>query len=211
MKPVVCWDFDETLGYFRPLEFKFLGIEPPFAMPPVRLKPGIRELLESLSEFTHVVTTAAMELYAREVLHGQGLLDCFADVIGRESGLFRADGKDYKVVGDRLGIAESELARRLVIVGNDSERDPDLRYRGIVMVFDEALVDHPSEPLGVVLRRLVREGGGEVRAGFDRLLEAARSHSADGVKFELDFWGTFADDRIHPMVVRPRATASKLS
>src|ERR1044071_163121 len=84
VKPVVCWDFDETLGYFRPLEFKFLGIEPPFAMPPVRLKPGIRELLQSLSEFTHVVTTAAMELYAREVLHGQGLLDCFVEVIARE-------------------------------------------------------------------------------------------------------------------------------
>ena len=205
MKPVVCWDFDETLGYFRPLEFKFLGIEPPIPLPPVRLKPGIRDLLQSLREFTHVVTTAALGLYAREVLHTQGLLDCFAEVIGRESGIFRGDAKDYQVVGERFGIPEAELSRRLVIVGNDSERDIDLRCRRIVMVFDEALVDHPSAPLGVVLRRLLREGAGDLKSGFDRLLDAGRSHTDEGVKFGLDYWGSFTDDRIHPMVVRPRA------
>ena len=84
MQPIVCWDFDETLGYFRPLELRFLGAEVPKGMPPPRLKPGISELLVSLSEFTHVVTTAAVAEYAREVLREQGILNLFAAVIGRE-------------------------------------------------------------------------------------------------------------------------------
>ena len=61
MQPIVCWDFDETLGYFRPLELRFLGAEVPKGMPPPRLKPGISELLVSLSEFTHVVPLAFTE------------------------------------------------------------------------------------------------------------------------------------------------------
>src|SRR5258708_4991252 len=71
---VVCWDFDETLGYFRPREYAWDGLTIPQGMPPARLKPGISELLESLSEFTHVVTTAAVRDYAISVLKEFGLL-----------------------------------------------------------------------------------------------------------------------------------------
>ncbi|HUN70623.1 MAG TPA: hypothetical protein VMU46_17645, partial [Burkholderiales bacterium] len=62
MKPIICWDFDETLGYFRPLEFRFLGEEAPPGMPAPRLKPDVRGLTLSLTEFAHVVTTAARNL-----------------------------------------------------------------------------------------------------------------------------------------------------
>lgn len=213
MKPIVCWDFDETLGYFRPLEFSFLGEPVPERMPPPRLKPGIRELLVSLPEFTHVVTTAAIGEYARGVLRDYGLLDLFADLIGREDGIFPGDGKDYAVVGDRFGIAEPELRQRLVIVGNDHKRDPDIRYRQIVTIYDERMIDQPSaEPIGVVLRRLLIEGEGEVKRGFDRLLERARQENRfnpamlleDGRKCGIDYWGSFAENRLHPMIVMPR-------
>lgn len=123
MKPIVCWDFDETLGYFRPLEFAYVGTLAPEGMPPVRLKPGIRELLVALPEFTHVVTTAAIGNYARGVLREHGLLDLFDAVVGREEGIFTGDGKNYQVIGDRFGIGEPELRQRLVIVGNAGARN----------------------------------------------------------------------------------------
>ena len=125
MNTVVCWDFDETLGYFRPLEFGFLGMPVPAAMGPARLKPGIEALLDSLRDFTHVVTTAAVGEYARRVLRDHGLLEYFSAVLGREDGICAGEGKDYGRVGERFGTAEDDLRRRLVIVGNDAERDPD--------------------------------------------------------------------------------------
>ncbi len=213
MKQVVCWDFDETLGYFRPLEYRFLGEPVPPGMPQPRLKPGIHKLLASLSEFTHVVTTAAIAEYARDVLREHELLDFFAAVIGREDGIFSGEGKDYKVAGDRLGIDEVDLSRRLVIVGNDSKKDPDIRYRQIAMIFDDRMVDLPSEPIGVVLHRLIIEGESEFKRGFDRLLDRARQANEfnpslvldEGVGFRIDYWGSFAENRLHPMIIEPRA------
>lgn len=212
MKPIVCWDFDETLGYFRPLEYRFLGTPVPPEMPPPRLKPGIRELLASLAGYTHVVTTAAIGEYAREVLREHKLLDFFAAVIGREDGIFTGDGKDYKLVGDRFGIGEKDLRRWLAIVGNDSKKDPDIRYRQIVMIYDDRMVDLASEPVGIVLRCLLTEGEGEIKRGFDGFLEKARKNSPfnpsllldEGVNFRIDYWGSLAENRLHPMVIEPR-------
>lgn len=212
-KPIVCWDFDETLGYFRPLEFRFLGEPIPAGMPPVRLKPGIRELLGSLQEFSHVVTTAAIGAYAREVLQEYGLLELFEQVFGREDGIFRGDGKDYKIVGDSYGIDEKELCHRLVIVGNDEKRDPDYRYRQIVMIYDDQMVDLPSEPIGVVLRRLLLHGEGDMKRGFDRLMDMASGVNKfnplllleQGVSGRIDYWGSFVTHKLHPMIIAPRA------
>jgi hypothetical protein len=210
--PIVCWDFDETLGYFRPLEFAFLGEVAPASMPPASLKPGIAALLAELTDFTHVVTTAAIAQYARGILAGQGILQYFADVLGREHGVFPADGKDYRVVGERFGVPEATLAERLVIVGNDAKRDPDLRGRPIVMIHDEQMSDQPAEPLGVVLRALASEGGGSWRRGFERLHERAGGARAmtrqlvleDRVRFRIDYWGDFASGWTHPVISRPR-------
>lgn len=214
--PIVCWDFDETLGYFRPLEFRYLGEQAPSGMPSPRLKPGIRDLLALLPEFTHVVTTAAIGVYARDVLREHGLLDLFAAVFGREDGIFPSDGKDYHVVGKQFSIPDGDLCRRLVIVGNDAKRDPDIRYRQIVMIYDEEMVDQPSEPLGAVLRRLLEEGKADMKRGFDRLLEAAKPEGGispslrldGGIRFDIDYWGSYADNRLHPMIISPRVASA---
>jgi len=145
----------------------------------VRLKPGIGELLESLSAFTHVVTTAAVREYARDVLRQHCLLRHFAAVFGREDGMWP---KDYGVVGRYFGI--DDLARYLIIVGNDAG-DADCQGRPIVLVYDERL--RPSEPLRALFAALVREG--EVR--FDGC-------SVEGFSFE--YWGNYEAKKTYPVV-----------
>jgi hypothetical protein len=201
---VVCWDFDETLGYFRPREYGWEGKPVPADLPPARLKPGISELLESLSEFTHVVTTAAVRDYAISVLQEFGLLRHFMMVLGREDGIYTGgEGKDYGVVGARCGYAEDTLKSRLVIVGNDDKADPDSRYRQVVMVHNKRMMDQPSAPLGVALRGLHREGEGDFKRGFDALFDRSAGkplHFEDSVKLRLDYWGNYAENRVHPIV-----------
>ena len=212
MKPIICWDFDETLGYFRPLEFRFLGVEAPPGMPAPRLKPDVRGLILSLTEFAHVVTTAAIRAYASEVLQEHALFDLFAAVIGREDGLLRGDSKDYGVVGERFGLAEESLSRQLLIVGNDPKHDPDFRFRQIVMVFDDQMLDQPPETIAATVRKLLTAGEGDIKRGFDRLRErtGAGSSAASGVvldgdvTFQLDYWGSYATGKLHPIVIRPR-------
>ena len=166
---MVCWDLDETLGYFRPHEFAWAGQPRPASMPPPRLKPGIVALLESLTGFTHVVTTAALREYALDVLRSHDLLRHFAAVFGREDGMWP---KDYGVVGRHFGI--EDLARHLIIVGNDAA-DVDCKGRPIVLVYDERMMDRPAEPLRVLLQDLAM-------LGFD-----ACRH--EGFRFER--WGTY--------------------
>jgi hypothetical protein len=203
MKPIVCWDFDETLGYFRPLEFAWIGQERPASLPPVRLKPGIGELLGALQDFTHVVTTAALRDYARSVLADQRLLVYFAGVFGREDGIWTGEAKDYAVVGRHFGIPDQTLRSRLVIIGNDAERDPDCHHRQVVMVHDRRMLDRPAAVLGVVLRSLAREGEGDIKRGFDAMNQRAGALPlalGDDVKVRLDYWGSYAAGRIHPIV-----------
>lgn len=200
MNTVVCWDFDETLGYFRPLEFGFLGMPAPSAMSSARLKPGIAALLDSLRDFTHVVTTAAVGEYAKRVLSDHGLLKYFSVVLGREDGICAGEGKDYSLVGSRFGIAEGELRSRLAIVGNDAERDADCRCRQVVMIHDARMMDLPSAPLATVLRGLVREGDGDIKRGFDRFFECKAFPLEGNVKLRAEYWGSYAEKRVHPVV-----------
>lgn len=179
MKPVVCWDFDETLGYFRPHEFAWAGQPRPEAMPPPRLKPGIGALLESLPELTHVVTTAAVRDYARDVLRHHDLLRHFAAVFGREDGMWP---KDYGIVGRHFGIAD----RQMIIVGND-ESDADCNCRPIVLVYDAEMRNRPSDPLRGLFASLIHEG--QVR------FEGCR---VEGFSFE--YWGNYEAKRTYPVV-----------
>jgi len=181
VKPVVCWDLDETLGYFRPHEFAWAGQPKPAAMPPPRLKPGIAALLESLGEFTHVVTTAALREYARDVLRAHDLLRHFAAVFGREDGMWP---KDYGVVAKYFGIAD--LPRHMLIIGDDAS-DADCQARPIVFIYDPHGHNRPAESLRTLLGTLVQNG--EVR--FDGC-------SVEGYSFE--YWGNYEAKRTYPVV-----------
>ena len=144
MKNIICWDFDETLGYFRPCEFSYLDKPVPEGLPQPFLKSGIQELLESLTKFTHIVTTAAIGVYAKDTLEKKGLLKYFDMVIGREDGIYTGYGKDYSVVGKHLSIPEEDFPKRLLIIGNDYKKDRDYYHRQIVMIYDEEMMNKPA-------------------------------------------------------------------
>jgi hypothetical protein len=197
---LVCWDFDETLGYFRPHEFDWFGMRPPAGMPPPRVKPGIRALLASLAGFTHVVTTAALGDYAKRVLREHDLLDCFDAVFAREDGLCNAAGKDYAIVGKRFGVGEGELCRRLVIVGDDAKRDGDCRHRQVVVVHDARMMDRPAGPLGDVIRGLWNEKS--FKGGFDAWFDRSGGQPVllHEVQLKFEYWGSYVEKRVHPVV-----------
>ena len=56
------------------------------------------------------------------------------------------------------------------------------------------------------------EGESDFKRGFDRLLDRARQENRfnpalvldEGVGFRIDYWGSFAENKLHPMIIEPR-------
>ena len=85
----------------------------------------------------------------------------------------------------------------------DDKIDPDCRYRQVVMVHNKKMMDQPSPPLGAVLRGLHREGEGDFKRGFDALFDRSAGKPLqfeDSIKLRLDYWGNYAENRVHPIV-----------
>jgi hypothetical protein len=71
----------------------------------------------------------------------------------------------------------------MIIVGND-ESDADCNGRPIVLVYDERMMDRPSQPLRALLRDLAM-------LGFD-----ACRHEG----FSFEYWGNYEAKRVYPVV-----------
>lgn len=222
---IICWDFDETLGNFRRLEALFLeemlsgdnSIEPKLrdelaqlvgimkCRPEPALKPGIGQLLGALSQYNHVLTTGSFGDYADYALRKMSIKRYFAEVFGREK-VWRGYSKDYSAVMSHFGIAPAEAGKRMLIVGNDYEKDRPFSETGIVMIYDPNMANTPSEPIASVVSELDKAGGGDFRKGFEQLRQnqgigtTVTCALEDGTRFSLQYFGNFPSKRLYPMV-----------
>jgi beta-phosphoglucomutase-like phosphatase (HAD superfamily) len=229
---VICWDLDETLGYFRPVAedlmarlraeqrglvvrlgeriLRLVRREEEAAPNPageVRLREGIREVLSSLRAdgFRQVVTTGSFEAYARLGLERTGLLEFFDDVYGRER-VWDGWGKVYQPVLDAYGLPPAEI----VIVGDSFKRDRAADHQQVVLICQPEGLDEPAGPLLPLIRRLGE--GGSFAQGFERLLSAARPRGLsrvvaleEGVEAALGYWGDHRRGERTPVVSALRA------
>jgi len=62
------------------------------------------------------------------------------------------------------------------------------------------MMDLPSAALASVLRGLVREGDGDIKRGFDRFFECKAFPLEGNVKLKAEYWGSYAEKRVHPVV-----------
>lgn len=212
---MICWDLDETLGYFRPLADELvaryraaqrgplerlghrLGLlrepapEGP-GPPPVRAREGIGEVLAELQAagFRQVLTTASFHEYAELALERVELRGYFDAVYGRET-VWNGHGKVYAEVL----AAHGQSAREVVIVGDDFRRDHAQDHPEVVLVCQPDGLEQPAAPLLPVLRALLE--GGDVQAAFERLYARARFEGLARVvevgeqRVSLDYWGDY--------------------
>jgi haloacid dehalogenase-like hydrolase len=226
MRGLICWDLDETLGYFRPLaaeimaEFEdaqrgFLGrlfhklsAKPPEPEgPPLRLREGIEAALTRLGEagFVQVVTTGSFELYANRGLERCGLRHHFAEVYGRER-VWEGRGKVYaKVLEDFEAKPE-----QVVIVGDSFERDRSSDFPGIVMICQPDGLEEPAATLPPVIEALSSEEG--FAATFERWVKETpfdglvRRVVLDEAEVAVERWGNYR----RPDSLTPVLSALKL-
>jgi hypothetical protein len=61
-------------------------------------------------------------------------------------------------------------------------------------------MDLPAAPLASVLRGLAREGDGDIKRGFDRFFERKASPLEGNVELRAEYWGSYTENRVHPVV-----------
>jgi len=226
MRGLICWDLDETLGYFRPIAgeimaeleaeergffgrllAKFSSRPPEPEGPPLRLREGIEEALVRLEEagFVQVVTTGSFELYANRGLERCGLRKHFAEVYGRER-VWEGRGKVYAKVLEDFSVSPE----RVVIVGDSFERDRSSDHPGIVMICQPEGLDETAQTLPPVIEALSSETG--FAATFDRWVKETpfdglvRRVVLDEAEVAVERWGNYR----RPDSLTPVLSALKL-
>jgi hypothetical protein len=162
----ICWDMDETLGFFRP------GKRSEFMK-------GLPALLEELQNkgIRHVVTTASPSLYATLALKRTGTERLFDVVFGCETVCPDNRYKRYGPVADRLGISRHDAVERMLVIGNadrDSSADLDL----VTIIYPDA-IKHDATVVAAVLGKLLEHGSWWY--GFEAMLNIAKPYRNNGI------------------------------
>jgi hypothetical protein len=163
-KKYVCWDLDETLGYFRP------GKKSEF----VRGMPALLEELQKRG-IGNVITTASHPLHAALALDRTKTSHLFDAVFG--SDVMCDNGyKRYGHVADRLGISMDDAVDRMIIVGNlDNDSSTDLNL--VTVIYPDA-IKYDASVIGDLLGRMMQHQSWW--CGYEMLLNAALPHFKSG-------------------------------
>ncbi len=162
----ICWDLDETLGFFRP------GKKSEFMK-------GLPSLLEELQKrgVRNLITTASPSLYATLALKRTGTGHLFDAVFGCETVCPDNRYKRYGPVADSLGIRRHDAIDRMLVVGNadrDSSADLDL----VTVIYPDAIKNDASV-VAAVLGRLMEHDSWWY--GFEMMLNGVSAPRNNGI------------------------------
>lgn len=165
----ICWDMNNTLGRFRAIAYELYGLPKPWGLPAPGLKPGIRELLEKLtnSGCKNFLTTRADKAYAREVLTRFELNQYFEGIFTYEQ-IYDGVGKHYRPAAKIMGYTDEEARKKMVVVG-DAERDHPRDIKGLTFIYHPHGRKHEARIIGEIVEMLATAGNGDIRSGFNCL------------------------------------------
>ncbi len=220
-KKVICWDLDETLGYFGRIKYEFMGIEVEEGMKPTSLRFGLTELLSSLSSegYEHVITTSGSTDYANFVLERTGLTDYFSHVFGGETVSEVPGGKSYKKVAEAVGFSDDEALSNMIVIG-DQIGDKPADLEGLVFVQHRDIMYTDAGVTAKILERLIETGEGNFKQGFEKmyqdsdveyeghephLFEFRTYDIGDGIKVEVKYNYNNSRMEVIPTITRVQA------
>lgn len=180
MGKVLCWDLDETLGYF-----KFMDGDLPQGR-----RAGIERTLSSFNRrgFRNVVTTAGGRDYALTALGYAGLSKHFDEVFDSldvSPFLGGGNGKEYGVVARQYSIRDT--GADLLVIGN-LPLDRPLDLSDVVFLLHNDAFLYRSSVVDRVVDSLLCAGKGSFSRGFRAML-AKNTSRLDGLALSLAYGG----------------------
>jgi len=208
---VVCWDLDENLGNFESamLTEEELASVSSSSINPLALRFRIVDVLQEMMArgIVHCITTASPIEYAKEAVSRTGIAEYFHGRLfaGREvmeCGL----GKKYMPVAQEFGYTAEQARQNMVVVG-DKPFDKPVDIEGLVFIQQTNAASYDAVVPYRIVNKLLKEGKGDIKAGFDFLYGNAvqtengsnRFELSECIKFDVDYVSIRGSDALSHM------------
>jgi len=199
---IICWDLDETLGFFRNLVSIRSGREYPDPDDSYMLRKDIIKTLNRMISkgYNHVVTSSAKLDYSEKVL-GAVCLDSYFDrVFGRKTVTDGIWGKKYMPAAEFYDLDETDACSQLLVIANMASDEPiDI---GAVFVHDQRRLEETALVYETIADTLWTRGEGSFKHGFESLFKTGirvscldkdfdfllvSAETADGISFDMGY------------------------
>lgn len=172
IKPrVICWDLDETLGFFRNIVSVRDKQNSPDPDDSYVLRTDILPTLNRFMDkgYRHVVTSSAKLRYTEGMIHAVCLDAYFDWIFGRKDVTDGIWGKKYAPAADFFKMNEHEARSNMLTIANLGSDEPtDL---DIVFIHDERELEASASVYETIAETLWTMGDNNFRRGFDKLSE----------------------------------------
>ncbi|RJP20766.1 MAG: HAD family hydrolase [Candidatus Abyssobacteria bacterium SURF_5] len=174
---VICWDLDETLGFFRNLVSARGGGKAPHPQDSYVLRKDLIRALNRMIDkgYRHVVVSSAKLEYSKNVLSSI-CLDAYFDKVVARSQLNEAFwGKRYLPAAEAFNLDEADALSNVLVIANQASDEPvDL---GVVFLHDRRGLEVSAFEYEQVAEALWERGEGSFKRGFDFFFETGRKVS----------------------------------
>jgi len=199
---IICWDLDETLGFFRNLVSIRSGDEYPGPDDSYVLRKDIIKTLNSMiaKGYRHVVTSSAKLDYSEKVLEAVCLDAYFDSVFGRKKVTEGMWGKKYLPAAEFYQLDETMACSHMLIIANMASDEPvDV---AAVFVQDRRELEESALAYETIADTLWERGEGNFKRGFESLFEDGRrvscldkdfnfllvsAQASDGIVFDMGY------------------------
>lgn len=166
---VICWDLDETLGFFRDI----VSIRDRLNFPDPDDSYVLRtDILKTLNRFIdkgyrHAVTSSAKLRYTEGIIQAVCLDAYFDRVFGRSDVTEGIWGKKYAPAAKFFELNQDEARSNMVTIANLASDEPT--DMDIVFIHDERDLEASALAYEAIVEKLWSLGEQDFRRGFDEL------------------------------------------
>lgn len=164
---VICWDLDETLGFFRNVvsvrnKERYPGPEDSYTLR--------KDIIKTLNQMTkkgyhHIITSSAKLHYSEGIIAAVCLDAYFAHILGRQDVTDGMWGKKYMPAAELYQFSEDEASSNMLVIANMPGDEPiDI---GVVFLYDERPLEDSAAAYELIADALWTAGKGSFRRGFE--------------------------------------------
>ncbi len=168
---IICWDLDETLGYFRDINSVRDKLAFPESEDSYVFRADIIKTLNRMIDkgYRHIVASSAKLHYTEGIIRAVCLDTYFDRIFGRKDVTDGMWGKKYFPAAEFFQLNETEARSNMLTIANSASDEPiDI---DIVFVHDERPLEESALVYEMIAEALWTLGDGSFRRGFDVLFE----------------------------------------
>jgi hypothetical protein len=187
---IICWDLDETLGFFRNIISVRNKERYPNPDDSYTLRKDIIKALNQMAkkDYHHIITSSAKLHYSEGIIEAVCLDAYFDHVLGRIDVTDGIWGKKYLPAAELYQLDEGEACANMLVIANMASDEPiDV---GVVFLHDQRPLEESALIYEIIADTLWSAGDGSFRRGFDAFFKKGKKISCLDRDFDFTLVST---------------------